>query len=101
MIGEPYVYSYYSANYTQMSDAVHRALNTPIERYIPTDMTYAYGLEQMRKYLYRDLVGMFARVVEQNGGRIPAMIKGPRERCYELKRCPPMFSPGRIPSVPP
>jgi hypothetical protein len=32
MIGEPYVYSYYSKNYTSLKDAIDRAVATPIER---------------------------------------------------------------------
>lgn len=95
------MYSYYSGNYTQMSEAVHTAINTPIERYIPPEMKYEYGLEQMRKYLDRDPVKMYERVLADNGGEIPRLIKHVRERCYELKRCQKVFPPGRLPSSPP
>lgn len=32
LIGEPYVYSYDAYNYTDLEAAVHRALNTSIDR---------------------------------------------------------------------
>jgi len=99
-LGEPYVYSYHAQNYTQLHDAVHRAFNTPIERYIPPDMKFEFGLEKFRRYLDRDLEGMFKEVVRQNGGEIPQLGRGIRERCLELKRCDPGLPEGRRPFRP-
>lgn len=101
MIGPPYVYSYFSQNYTQMAEAVHQAINTPIDRYIPPEMRFAFGLEQMRNYLDRDAKEMYRQVLMENGGQVPRLKKGARERCYELKRCSKMFEAGRVPSSPP
>jgi hypothetical protein len=100
MIGPPYVYSYYSNNFTQLEEAVHKAMNTPIERFIPDDMKLEYAIDQLRAYVERDLEGMFDEVVERNEGKIPRLIKGPREKCYELERCRPALPAGRKPSIP-
>jgi hypothetical protein len=98
-IGPPYVYSYYSQNYTSLLTAVHSALTTPIERYIPDNMKLSYAMEQLRAYVERDLIGMFERVLRGNGGEVPRLIKGARERCYELERCRGLLAEGRRPSI--
>jgi hypothetical protein len=100
MIGEPYVYSYYAQNYTQLSEVVHRALETTIERYIPPEMRFEYGLEQMRRYLSRDLEGMFDEVVRKNRGEVPKLGSRVRERCLEINRCKPALPAGRKPARP-
>lgn len=99
MIGEPYVYSYYAKNYTQLSEVVHRALETTIERYIPPEMKFEYGLDQMRRYIARDLKGMFRDVLKQNGGKVPRLQARARERCLEINRCKPAFPAGKIPAM--
>lgn len=99
-IGEPYVYSYHAQNYTQLRDAVHRAFNTPIQRYIPPDMKLEFCLDKFRKYLGRNLEGMYRTVLRRNGGEIPRLGKGIRERCTELKRCPAALPAGRRPYRP-
>ena len=100
-LGEPYVYSYYSHNYTQLLEVTRRALATPIERYIPKEMEFNYGLEKMRAYLDRDLVGMYEAVVAANNGSVPRLIAGAREQCYKLERCREPLPPGRRPASPP
>nr|ODN81216.1 hypothetical protein L203_05722 [Cryptococcus depauperatus CBS 7841] len=99
-LGEPYVYSYHAHNYTSLLDAVKRAMATPIEPYIPDDMRYDYALPKLQEYLNRDLEAMMKEKVSRNGGRIPRLLKGARERCYELNRCRPLLESGRIPAVP-
>ncbi|KAK8869891.1 hypothetical protein IAR55_000459 [Kwoniella newhampshirensis] len=100
-LGEPYVYGYYAQNYTQLEKVVRRAMATPIERYIPDDMKLTYTLSQLTRYLDRDLKQMMDTKVALNGGKVPALQQGIRERCYELKRCREPLKAGRRPSVPP
>jgi hypothetical protein len=99
-LGEPYVYTYYTQNYTQLHEAVHRAFETPIDRYVPPEMKYEFALDKFRQYLDRDLEGMYENVLRRNGGHIPRMARGIRERCLELKRCEPALPAGRRPSRP-
>ncbi|CAD6573643.1 MAG: hypothetical protein TREMPRED_000875 [Tremellales sp. Tagirdzhanova-0007] len=75
-IGPPYVYSYYAQNYTMLKEVVHKAINTPIDRYIPDDMKMDYALGQMQAYIDRDLEAMFNEVVAANQGKVPRLIKG-------------------------
>ncbi|OCF71955.1 hypothetical protein I204_07218 [Kwoniella mangroviensis CBS 8886] len=100
-LGEPYVYKYFAQNYTDLEDAVRRAMATSIERYIPEDMKLPHALSQLGRYLSRDLKAMFDEVVKNNDGKIPKLKKGTRERCYEIDRCKKMLEVGRIPRVPP
>ncbi|ODN84711.1 hypothetical protein L202_00602 [Cryptococcus amylolentus CBS 6039] len=99
-IGEPYVYSYNAKNYTELVEVVKRAMSTPIERFIPEDMRLDYTVSKLQEYLDRDLEGMMRVKVEENGGQVPALGKGLRERCHELKRCQPELAKGRVPSLP-
>ncbi|WWC69545.1 uncharacterized protein I206_103487 [Kwoniella pini CBS 10737] len=99
-LGEPYVYKYYSQNYTDLEDAIRRAMSTSIERYIPENMKLPYTLSQLSKYLSRDLKLMFKDVIDNNGGKIPKLKKGTRERCYKLNRCKEPLKIGRIPNIP-
>ncbi|WVQ78014.1 hypothetical protein IAT38_000095 [Cryptococcus sp. DSM 104549] len=99
-IGEPYVYSYAARNFTQLQDVVRRAVATPIERYIPDDMQLPTALEKLLTYLTRPSKSMMEERVAANGGRVPQLMAGLRERCYELGRCSPMFEAGRTPAVP-
>ena len=98
MIGEPYVYSYYSQNFTQLSDAVHRALETPIGRHIPSDMTTDFALQQIKLYLARDLEGMFNVIVQKNGGEVPKLIANVKERCTKIGRCKQPLPAGKVPA---
>lgn len=43
---------------------------------------------------------MFRRVVRENGGKIPRLYKGARERTRELDRLAPELESGRKPSTP-
>lgn len=63
-------------------------------------MQWTHCLQQMKKYLNRDLQAMFRRVVRENGGKIPALYKGGRERTYQLDRLEPELQSGRKPSTP-
>jgi hypothetical protein len=99
-IGEPYVYTYYYQDYEDMLDKVARALDTPIDRYIPHDMRVEYVDEQLRRYLDRDVSIMFQRVVKANGNAIPPPPANATERCRELDICPQMITPGRHPASP-
>ncbi|WVR05095.1 hypothetical protein IAU60_002107 [Kwoniella sp. DSM 27419] len=98
-LGEPYVYAYDNKNYTQLEQAIEKAMATEIERYIPDDMRLSFAKSQLRKYMARDLESMFHQVVRANGGKIPALIKGARERCYEHKRCHHPMPAGRVPGT--
>jgi hypothetical protein len=100
-IGPPYVYTYYAQNYTQLQESIDQAINTPIERYIPDNMHWDYAVEQLKVYVERDLKAMFEEVLLANDGQVPRLIKGARERCYELERCKDVLPAGRIPSTPP
>ena len=101
LLGEPYVYSYYLKNYTQLASQVRKALTTPIERYIPPEMRWDFVLEQSRKYIDRDLEAMYHEVMENTGGVLPKMEANVRERCIELDRCHPGFPAGKLPASPP
>ena len=63
-------------------------------------MKMDYALGQMQAYIDRDLEAMFNEVVAANQGKVPRLIKGARERCYELKRCRDELAVGRKPSAP-
>lgn len=63
-------------------------------------MRWTYCLQEMKKYLNRDLQAMFRRVVRENGGKIPRLYKGARERTRELDRLAPELESGRKPSTP-
>lgn len=63
---------------------------------VPDDMKLAFALRKTKEYVDRDLEGMFARVLAENGGRVPALAAGVRERCYELERCRKVIEPGII-----
>ncbi|TYJ57167.1 hypothetical protein B9479_002082 [Cryptococcus floricola] len=99
-VGEPYAYSYHAKNYTQLVEAVHKAMSTPIERFIPDDMRLSHTMKALEAYMNRDLVKMMELKVKANGGKIPALKAGLRERCIELGRCMPELPPGRVPSGP-
>ena len=99
-IGEPYVYSYLSNNYTDLLAAINRAISTPINRYIPPDMTFECSKSQLSTYLNRDLQAMFRKVLVENGGKVPRLIAGARETCYKFDRCRAELEVGRIPAVP-
>ncbi|ODO03375.1 hypothetical protein L198_02221 [Cryptococcus wingfieldii CBS 7118] len=99
-VGEPYAYSYHAKNYTQLVEAVHKAMSTPIERFIPDDMPLSHTMKALEAYMNRDLVKMMELKVKANGGKIPALKAGLRERCIELDRCMPELPPGRVPSGP-
>jgi len=99
MIGEPYVFSYYAHNYTELNEVVHRAMETTIERYIPPEMKFEYGLEQMRQYVGRNLEGMFNAIVEENGGEVPKLRAGAREQCLKVNRCKAALLAGRRPAL--
>ncbi|OCF39474.1 hypothetical protein I317_06749 [Kwoniella heveanensis CBS 569] len=98
-LGEPYVYKYYSKNYTQLEEAVERAMSSDIGRFIPHDMKITYAISQLSKYLSRDLRKMFEGVLISNGGRVSRLAKETRERCYELRRCSAPLGPGRRPAM--
>jgi hypothetical protein len=63
-------------------------------------MKLPYALEQSKAFLARDLHAMFRKVLRKNGGRVPRLKAGARERCDELKRCKPPLAEGRRPSTP-
>jgi hypothetical protein len=67
---------------------------------IPEDMRLTYALQAMESCLSRDLYAMFQAVLSSNGGHVPRLIEGARERCYELERCRGVFPEGRTPSTP-
>ncbi|KAK4683567.1 hypothetical protein P7C73_g6676, partial [Tremellales sp. Uapishka_1] len=90
-IGPPYVYSYYAQNYTQLEEAIEMAIHTPIERFIPETMTLSFAVQETKAYLERDWEGMFEQKVRENGGKVPALKAGLRERCIELGRCQPLL----------
>ncbi|WVQ78013.1 hypothetical protein IAT38_000094 [Cryptococcus sp. DSM 104549] len=100
IIGEPYVYSYHARNYTMLQEQVRKAVSTPIERYFPEDMRLPYVLKQLHEHLNRPAKSIMAERVAANGGKVPRMMKGLRERCFELKRCKPLLAEGRRPAVP-
>ncbi|WVF72286.1 hypothetical protein IAT40_007098 [Kwoniella sp. CBS 6097] len=100
-LGEPYVYKYYAQNYTQLEEAVEKAMSSDIGPFIPDDMKITYAISQLSTYLSRDLRKMFDGVLISNGGRVPRLEKATRERCYELKRCSAPLEAGRRPASPP
>lgn len=59
-------------------------------------MKLPYAMKKTREYINRDLQTMFNRVVSEDGGRIPALAAGVRERCYELERCRKMVEVGTV-----
>jgi hypothetical protein len=63
-------------------------------------MRLPYALAQTEAFLDRDLYSMFRKVLRSNGGRVPRLKAGARERCGELKRCKPPLEVGRRPSSP-
>jgi len=62
-------------------------------------MKLTYAVQQLKAYVDRDVKAMFEEVVAKNDGQIPRLLKGARERCYELNRCPPLLPEGRSPSI--
>ncbi|WVQ78012.1 hypothetical protein IAT38_000093 [Cryptococcus sp. DSM 104549] len=100
-LGEPYVYHYDARNYTDLERAVTTAVSTPVERYVPEDMRFPFALEKLAEYLARPLEKLMAERVAENGGEVPRMLKGVRERCYELERCRSTLDAGRRPALPP
>lgn len=63
---------------------------------IPEDMKLPYALLKTEEYINRDLESMFNTVVQRNGGEVPALAAGVRERCYELDRCRGMVDVGTV-----
>jgi hypothetical protein len=63
---------------------------------IPPEMRLPFALAQTQKWLDRDYETMFRAKVAADGGKIPALIAGARERCYELKRCRDVIPPGTV-----
>lgn len=50
-------------------------------------MSNAYALAQTRAFLDKDYKALFEAKVAANGGKVPSLIAGARESCFELKRC--------------
>jgi hypothetical protein len=63
-------------------------------------MKLPYALAQSEAFLERDLHGMFRSVLRKNGGKVPRLKAGARERCAELKRCQLPLPEGRRPMTP-
>lgn len=59
-------------------------------------MKLPYAVHKTREYIDRDLEAMFDAVRADNGGKIPGLAAGVRERCYELDRCRKMIEPGTV-----
>lgn len=59
-------------------------------------MKLPYALLKTQEYINRDLEAMFSSVVKNNGGVVPALAAGARERCYELDRCRKMVEVGTV-----
>lgn len=63
---------------------------------IPDDMRLPYALSKTREYISRDLESMYRQVVVSNGGKVPGLAPGVRERCFELDRCRKMVEVGTV-----
>lgn len=63
---------------------------------IPEDMKLPYALSKTKEYISRDLESMYRQVVIDNGGKVPELAAGVRERCHELNRCREMVEPGTV-----
>ena len=61
---------------------------------IPPDMKSDYALRHLRAYLAWDLDAMLAEALDKNGGIVPPLHPGIRERCFELDRCQ-VLPPGK------
>jgi hypothetical protein len=59
-------------------------------------MTSDFALAQTRKLLETDFEDLFKTKVAANGGKVPSLIAGARERCYELKRCRDELPAGKV-----
>lgn len=75
-------------------------MSTPIDRYIPPDMTLEYVTSQLRRFLDRDARGMFEQVIRDNGGLLPPPPANATERCRQLQTCPEWIKPGRRVALP-
>lgn len=59
----------------------------PLTRGIPPEMRKTFALSQTRKLLGTDFQALFKAKLAANGGEVPRLIAGARERCYEMDRC--------------
>ncbi|KAL7424015.1 hypothetical protein Q5752_001600 [Cryptotrichosporon argae] len=86
-LSEPYVYTYDIHNATDLRDKMIRAIQTPIEPYVPPEYDEKSVKVQTRKMLYYDYEGEYRRRVDANGGRPPALPTEQVQRCWERKHC--------------
>lgn len=63
-------------------------------------MKLPYALKQSKAFLNRDLHAMFRKVLRKNGGQVPRLKAGARERCAEINRCEKPLKAGRVPMTP-
>lgn len=62
-------------------------------------MKWNAAVARTKKHMSEDWEAKFNQVVAENGGEIPRVLPGVRERCFELHRCqfmPPEPRKGKV-----
>lgn len=67
-VGEPYAYAYRGVE--DMIEKLKRAVRTPIESYVPPEMTLQTVGERTRKWLYHDWEGEYREVLKRRRGKL-------------------------------
>lgn len=89
-IGPPYVYSYKKEDMQQFVSVIKQALDTPIDRYIPEDMTRSSEMKNLDDLMRFDW-GKHADLIRvANDVRHSAIRRKVIGRCFEIGRCEPL-----------
>jgi hypothetical protein len=86
LIGPPFVYTYDKPNATELLDLVKVASNTPIDRYIPPEMTWTAvmkDVDDLMRFNWRLHAGKVTGIVNENRMDVIG-------RCFEIGRCKPL-----------
>lgn len=89
-IGEPYVYTYKFDDAADLVAKMKKAYETPIEPYIPPEMTAAAVVARVKEVLEHDWEGEYESVKQQFAGHIPAYNPRMMEFCRAWKTCQPL-----------
>ncbi|CAK9785868.1 unnamed protein product [Cutaneotrichosporon oleaginosum] len=88
-LGTPYVYSYDGSDPQDLVEQLTKAVNTPIEPFIPPDMTTKAVFARVKEVIEHDWEAEYHAVRAANGGRNPGYKPIQWEKCWERGVCDP------------
>lgn len=89
-IGPPYVYSYKKDDTQQFVSVIKQALDTPIDRYIPEDMTRSAELKNLDDLMRFNFAKHADLIRAANDVRHADIRRKVIGRCFEIGRCEPL-----------